>query len=153
MAPSQVSLVPHYTTPEEEQGPPLWRASFAPEAHEVHHPSPGPFVAKTRMEQAFLYLAAGIIVVPNIALSWPPMTIAVILGSALAVLCGFRVAVAIPVFMLLNPASPLWRDRYASQQGGLVLTPRQICRTRHDHRTSNRSVSDSEGGVCSQLTM
>ena len=130
MAPSQVSLTAHYTTPQEEQGPPLWRESLAPAPREVHHPAPEPFVAKSRMEQALFYLAAGVIGIPNIALSWPPMTIAIIVASAVAVLCGCRVAVAIPVFMLLNPASPLWRDRDAGKQGGLVLTPRHMCRPR-----------------------
>ncbi|KAF8574798.1 hypothetical protein K439DRAFT_1624070 [Ramaria rubella] len=158
-APSRVCLTPHFMTPRWEgvsyspSTSPLSQVSENEHENEPTTPHPnlnsGIMHAKTRAETVFLYLAACIVAIPNMALSWPPMTIAIILGSAVAVLCGYRFAVAVPVVVLLNPASPLWRTNDARKKGNdvLVITAQhqshqsQHSAARKKHHTHSRQPS------------
>lgn len=87
-------LPPHFTTPR-------WET-------EAQRSRPSHWPKRTRMDMSLIYLVAALIAIPNVALSWAPMNISVIIGSAIAVLYGYRLAIAFPFLMLLNPASPIW---------------------------------------------
>ena len=58
-------------------------------------------------DRLLLYLIIALIGIPNVVLSWAPMTVKLIIGSAITIFFGYRLAVAFPVLTLLNPVLPL----------------------------------------------
>ena len=73
----------------------------------VQHPRPTRQGKNLCADRLLLYLIIALIGIPNVVLSWAPMTVKLILGSAITIFFGYRLAVAFPILTLLDSVLPL----------------------------------------------
>ena len=142
---NKTSLTPNITTPRWEGTPCLWQVPEQDDemtCPEVQHPKSQSLLNKTRADRLLIYLVAALIAIPNVALSWAPMSISIIVVSTIAVLYGYRLAIAFPVLMMLNPASPIWREsRARSGEKDILVFPSQQARTSFHRKYPSRQPS------------